>query len=671
MITALLVVAAVVLAPLACRCLRARRHGTSAPPVAGRASRRRGSALLAVVGLLALQLLVLTPTASAAGCDVPDPEVPGAGMVGALDPPAESKGTPGSTYQQYSYAGMVWYTYDCDSVIPDASATVDTWVGNELFNVGKNIVGATNSLHYTLLGGDLLKPLDSGIAQATRALYEGPYVQWLWLPLLLLAILVFRHIFSGDMAAISRRGMWALAGLAVAAAAYAAPLFYTHLLDGVLIKGTSQVQGGFLPQIGVDERNALPTALHQQVVQRNWARGEFGQPDGPIAKTYGPRLLDAQALTKQQAARPDQAVIAQKQAAFKQVASELKAKHADGYFTGADGSRTGDGLLAAFEGFAYALFQLLAKTAVLLGQLLMRIVVLAAPLIGFIAVVYHDLLRKVGQAVAAVVLNVVVLAVLAGLHTKLLTMIFDPAGGLSLLTQVLLSTLVTAVFLVVGRPIRRMRQMVELSVGAAGLAVPPAGPRRAWGFLRRRAPAETAPQDLFWEQVRNGEAGTEAGDLAGGSARRRVRPEMSGPIPATAQRLDIRGGLGRVVGSGSAPALPPAHPPGGYPGPAGALPEAGIAAPFRSRVVDAAPVIDRSWDHGDDPVVVPSQVAALRTAPQPGRAELATEPAPRPGPRRAEREMVGGRPVFVLYRPSRGFELRDTDVPGSGTRQGG
>jgi hypothetical protein len=57
--------------------------------------------------------------------------------------------------------------------------------------------------------------------------------------------------------------------------------------------------------------------------------------------------------------------------------------------------------------------------------------------------------------------------------------------------------------------------------------------------------------------------------------------------------------------------------------------------------------------------VVPSRLAT--TPPE----VAAAQPVPTaPQPRRAEREVVGGKPVFVVYRPSRGIEVRedrDTD----------
>ncbi len=89
---------------------------------------------------------------------------------------------------------------------------------------------------------------------------------------------------------------------------------------------------------------------------------------------------------------------------------------------------------------------------------------------------------------------------------------------------------------------------------------------------------------------------------------------------------------GGVRASTSSPALPPGR---------------------RSRITDTSPVTDRGWDRvGEDAVIIPSQVP---TSPGPTHP---TSPAARQ-PRRAEMEMVAGRPVFVVYRPSRGLEVRD------------
>jgi hypothetical protein len=79
--------------------------------------------------------------------------------------------------------------------------------------------------------------------------------------------------------------------------------------------------------------------------------------------------------------------------------------------------------------------------------------------------------------------------------------------------------------------------------------------------------------------------------------------------------------------------------------------------------VDTAPVTDRGWDRnadwGEDAVVVPSRVSGRRGEAA-GRYESTPPPPPRPaGPRPADVEMVAGRPVHVVYRPSRGLEVRE------------
>jgi hypothetical protein len=149
------------------------------------------------------------------------------------------------------------------------------------------------------------------------------------------------------------------------------------------------------------------------------------------------------------------------------------------------------------------------------------------------------------------------------------------------------------------------------------------------------------PQDEFWEQVR--ETNTEGPRPAGDGPDKRLRPEASPTVVAVAQRLDRR------------PAAPDSGPRelGGRPdsgatvvvngtpvlsGPQEVEPRALPAA--TSRLVDTAPVVDTSWDRLEEPILVPS------------RADRATAQ-----PRPADVEMVGGRPVFVVYRPSRGLEM--------------
>lgn len=671
----LLAVAMTVAAVLAAwRRVRWRPGRKDAAALGPAARRRRRGPLLAVVALIGLQALCGAPAfAQDFSCkEPPNPERPGAGMVGAIDPAPITVGLPHSPYADYGYAGMVWHTYDlgCGPTgVTSPNAVADTWVGNELFNVGKNLVGATNGLHYALLSGNLLAPLDDLITTGTVALYDSVFAPWFGVAALILAVLLFRYIWTGDLASIGKRGTWALAGLWFASATYLTPLVYTHALDEVVITGTSAVQAGFLQEIGMDQRDALPTLLHNEVIHRNWLRGEFGSPDAPQAKQLGGELLWAQAWTKSEvnsgadAGSPDA-----KKAAYEDVAA--KSGSAYGYFKGTDGSRIGAGLLAFLQGFAYASFQLLAKAAILLAQVLLRVLILAGPLIGLVALLYHEVLRSVGRLAGAAMLNVVVISALAGLHAMLLNWVFNPTRGFSLLTQMMLAGLVTIVFFMVGRPLRRITQMVELSVGTAGGALPRVPPGMLSRF-RRRDRQPTA-QDDFWDEVRNSEFEDVPGEGAAAQhrGRRRSRPEADHPsVSATAERMDYPGGASGFSGAGTPPGSPPL---GGGPGTqsplasgraeqqyragvprhAGALPEGRTP----SRVVDTAPVVESKWDlHDEDAVLVPSN-----TGDRPWQVEdpVATE-TPRQAPRRAEMEVVAGKPVYVVYRPSRGLEVAD------------
>lgn len=637
-----------------------RSRGRKRPP--------RLPALIAAALLFGLQAVALAPSASAAACgDAPNPERPGAGMVGALDP-AEGQGEAGSAYIDYGYAGMVWDTYQTDcgplSGLTSPNSTIDTWAGNELFNVAKNIVGATNSLHYTVMEGGLLNPIYDAVKSGAEKVYNNIYAQLFGLAALILAIMMFRNIWRGDLSAVSKRGLYALAAMWLAASSLAM-LRYFDPIDNAIVQTTTNIQAGFVDSTDRVVRHVLPTDLHTHVVYDNWLRGEFGSPDATQAQQFGRPLLDAQAFTWAQLRNgddADQSVVDAKKAAYKNIATQLGP--VTGYFTGEDGSRTGAGFLALLQSLVYALFQLLAKASVLLAQVLIRLFALTAPLIGLVALVHHDILRRVAKVIGAVGFNLLVLSVLAGIHALLLQAIFGAGNSLTMLTQMVLAGLVTVLLFLVGRPVRRLWQMVEMSVGMVGGAMP--APSGGIFSRFRRNPGPT-PQDEFWQNVRESEDGDNPALPADG----RFRPEAT--IFASAQRLDGGAtaarpaaawsgapwpGGGSALPGGARRALPSYSPIEGqsdayvYSAPPGTTRRADAAwvpPQPRSRRVDTSPVFDRGWEDLD-PVVVPSRLSS------------SSVPAPAaPQPRRVDQEVVAGKPVFVLYRPSRGIELRDTD----------
>ena len=268
---------------------------------------RRVAALLTLLGLILAVALGSPSTALGAPAlaqvpgvedckQPPNPERPGSGMVGAIDPTPLQAGAPNSVYAEVGYAGLVWHTYDLGcgpSGLRNPNAVVDTWTGTLLFDAA-----------------------------------------WFGLIAVLLAIVLFRSIWRGDLATVSKRAAWALAGIWLAAATYLTPLLYTQVLDGVLVDGSNQVRTGFLHEVGIAQRDALPTLLHEQIIYRNWLRGEFGSPDGPQAAQLGRDLVRAQAFTKQEIAAgaddPKSGVAERKKQEYKGIADRTGSAY--GYF---------------------------------------------------------------------------------------------------------------------------------------------------------------------------------------------------------------------------------------------------------------------------------------------------------------------------------------------------
>lgn len=620
----------------------------------------RGGRLVALLALLGLMLAIaaLGPSSALGSPDQmqvpgvddckqpPNPERPGSGMVGAIDPTPPQTGAPNSVYAEVGYAGLVWNTYDLGcgpSGLRNPNAVIDTWTGNLLFDIGKAIVAATNGLHYALSDGGLLTPLNDLIVSGTVALYDSVYAPWFGLVAVLLAIVLFRSIWRGDLATVSKRAAWALAAIWFAAATYLTPLLYTEVLDGVLVEGSNQVRAGFLNEAGIEQRDVLPTLLHEQIIYRNWLRGEFGSPDGPQATQLGRELVRAQAFTKQEIAAgaddPNSGVAERKKQEYKAIAARTGSAY--GYFQGVDGSRIGVGFLGALQGVMFGLFQLLAQAALLLAQVLLRVVILLGPIIGLIAILHHELLRGVGRAVGAAVLNIVVLSALAALHTLVMVWVFDPSRSISVLSQMLLAGMITLVMLLVARPVRRMWQMTELAVGAVGGAMPSAPPGVLSRLRRRGAGVEASASERFWEEARGSDAepGTPTRGYAPGNV---LRPEAGGPVAVAAQRLDRPerpAAALPIFGSGGSAGR-------GLGGAAG--PEGSASRPDRLAALPTGFSASGRPRAGEEPVYVPSAISE-----------------PRGTPRQADLEEVAGRPVWVVYRPSGGLELGSNGAQGA------
>jgi hypothetical protein len=613
-----LVVAAAVLVAVRRR-LRARRAAAGAEE---RQRPRRRVALLVVTGLVGASIMLGQPAfAQTFDCkESPEPDRPGTGLVGSLDLPRANGGLEGSVYREVGYAGMVWHNYDlgcAGSAVLNPATTTDTWLGNQVFNVAKLVVAGVNWAHYLLIeGGDLLAPLDNLITDATRAMYNGVFTQWVGLALAVLAAVMLVLALRGDLARQAQRAVFALAALLVGSAAYLTPVDWSKAADSLLLNGVTQMQQGFLDSVGAGNENTLPTVLVDQVIYRNWLRGEFGSPDVQQAQDLGRDLLRAQTFTIDEVAqRQDTPELAQqKKTDFAAVADRMGDRYT--YFTGESGSRIGAGVLALVQAMCIALFQLLSKVLVLVALLLLRLMVMTAPAIAVVAILKPDILPALLRVAGAAIVNTLVVGALAGLHALLVVSLFRPGSGIDLWLALLVTGVVTVVLWAVARPFRRLVSMVSLTREQFGGIVPGAGTgpmSRVWQRFRG-GPTEDR-QTRWWDERRGaaGGAGYPHGDRPESESAIRVPAQASRPVRARTEVEPPRST--QLVPAARRPALP--------------------SGPDGASMAGRRPGREEPGDIDDRVIYRRPDAVPLR----PG------------GARPVQAEIVDGVPVYRIYRP--------------------
>lgn len=551
---------------------------TSAHP-----ARRRWILVSLVALILGIQAVLITPTASADGpcAEPPLPERLNAGMVGALDP-ATHKGSAGSAYSGYGYAGMVWHTYDVGDRVTctDPHASIHTTFGSWMFNAAKGMVGATNGLHYLVEEGGLAYQLDELVKLGSTATYEGFAIPFLPIALLIVALVLFKAVFAGKLSEVaSGVGRVAIALTFIAATALS-PLLYSQLFDRVLMDGIRDVEGNMAEQLYGDDvvaRDVMPTVLHNNVVYDSWLRGEFGDEDSKEAQQHGRKLLDAQAFSWGEMRDGDDGkkeVIEAKQEKFEQVAKDLEGTPAYQTFTGAGGDRFGAGGFALIKAGLTTPIQFVSKVGILFAQLALRILVLFGPLIGMFMLV-NNVANRVFRGILGVGVFGVVFWAVASLHTFLMDRILN--SEMSTIAQLTVMFLITVMMWAVARPYRRLKGLAQSSMNS----MPGKGMERAFGWMRNRRLRKALRGRrggrvwTLWDGNRFGQKNQQPDDGGGEDEPgttyvTATRPEAATSATATpyAARAGAIAGVasrdhsGPGTDSGAAPPPPPS-PPGG------------------------------------------------------------------------------------------------------------
>ena len=195
-------------------------------------------------------------------------------------------------------------------------------------------------------------------------MYNAVFTTWVGPALLISAVLLFVLAMRGDLARQAQRAAFAVAALAVGSAAYLGPDRVGEGRRPLLLDGVTQMQEGFLGQVGVGDRDTLPTVLVDQVVYQNWLRGEFGC----ARRAAGPAARAATCCARRRSPRPrspraatTRTLAEQKKTDFAAIAGQIGDRYP--YFQGKSGSRIGAGVLAVIQAACIALFQLLSQGA--------------------------------------------------------------------------------------------------------------------------------------------------------------------------------------------------------------------------------------------------------------------------------------------------------------------
>jgi hypothetical protein len=205
------------------------------------------------------------------------------------------------------------------------------------------------------------------------------------------------------------------------------------------------------------------------MLYRNWLRGSLGSADSETAKKYGRALYDAKSLTWEETQKirenhdTREATIKAKQDQWKYLTRHLQTEDREAYeyLTGAkDMERVGAGFIAMLASILFAMFDLTASLLVLLGFLIFRWAVIAAPILGTVGLMRPASagLRRLANAVVAAVFNIAIFGTGAAIYLFAVDLIMS-TPTLPGWLQVVLVWLCGVVGWLLLRPYRRITQL--------------------------------------------------------------------------------------------------------------------------------------------------------------------------------------------------------------------
>ncbi len=491
----------------------------------------------------------------------PSPSSPDSGFAGWFASRPDSSRVPGivGVYSHFGYAGYSYETYDagCLETLTHPDTKFENTVANGEFMLAAAVMGAANALRERAwVPGLMWGWADPLVDKATKAIYRQVFTVFGALSLAIVGLYLLWRSRQAQLSAAMTAAGWAVLVMVVVTALAAWPVFSAHAADRTLVGSLDLVHSAIGPPVEdippalckvpnpaacKDHRTpairASDTAV-ETMLYRNWLRGLLGSDDSLTAQKYGRALYEAKSFSwaEQASIHADPSirdqVIARKAAQWNKVAGQIKVEDPEAYeyLTGSKGTeRIGAGLIALLASVLFGFFDLVASLLVLLGFLLFRWAVIAAPLLGTVAILRPASagFRRLANAVVAAIFNIVIFGTGAAIYLFAVDLIMNTASLPGWL-QVVLVGLCGAVGWLLLRPFRRLTQLAGgSSPTAVALASKPraaepapggaetvaSGPAVQRTELRAEAPAEVvasaparnrlpAPVGAGWEEPR-------------------------------------------------------------------------------------------------------------------------------------------------------------------------
>lgn len=429
---------------------------------------------------LSLSNIPETGGLTGSGADAPSPAMPGAVSSFLDSGPAAPAGKPNlddpnfgaQVYANYGYPpAPTNYDLGCKPTPDSMMVGIDTAIGGWFQGVATTLVATANTLHRKVSPPDL-SFMDPMVLKASAVVKTALYTPWLALSIIVLGVGIIATARHHAHARAVEAVVWALAVLALAAGLLAAPLAAGKAFDHLSAATIGAVNNG-IAGTNVDPSTARAGTLVNADLYQHWLRSELGDPGSKVAKTYGPRILDATTYSRAERAainadpKAAKDIDKAKESEFTDAAEAIKKENPAAYRTlqGKEKNRAGSGAIAVIAALLTVPFMAMADLLVLLSLLIVRLAVVLFPAVAVIAL--HRKGSHIGKGlltvVAAALVNSVVFSIGAGIDTLAVGQLLTPGLGVDAWFAIGVCGLLTIALWIMFKPFRSLTSLGHAS----------------------------------------------------------------------------------------------------------------------------------------------------------------------------------------------------------------